>query len=288
MGTTADKLTYLNNTKSLLKERLNSLGASITSSTTFRNYLTWLDTFYNNVSNKVDLAINGIQGRISQNSDPSPSSPQNINILTGNVTYKITTQNDEQTFVVPLGSIELGEIDTYKDKIYSNNNKFYIEKNIGKFVFNNTSVFAVDNTQSGEDKTSYNGTYSILKTNISSLVDNKSMYCTIAKYEYNSSITGNRDAQNNLNNNTMCMRQETNDRIYFKNSIFTGKTGTQIKSLINSEILYYVSATTTTTEITSNNYPELYATLKEIQDYLNKYKINNEFILDASSPEIEY
>ena len=55
----------------------------------------------------------------------------------------------------------------------------------------------------------------------------------------------------------------------------------------NTEIQFAIP-TSTTTEITSSNYTALYAVLKEIQDYLVSYKINKEFLLDYSSPEIEY
>ena len=46
MGTTAEKLTYLNDTKGLLKDSINSLGGEITSQTTFRQYATELDNIY--------------------------------------------------------------------------------------------------------------------------------------------------------------------------------------------------------------------------------------------------
>ena len=46
MGTTAQKLTYLNDTKGLLKDSINSLGGNITSQTTFRQYATQLDSIY--------------------------------------------------------------------------------------------------------------------------------------------------------------------------------------------------------------------------------------------------
>jgi hypothetical protein len=52
--------------------------------------------------------------------------------------------------------------------------------------------------------------------------------------------------------------------------------------------MYYPLSTPTTTEITQENYPSLYNALKQIQDYLTAYKINKEFILGYSSPEIEY
>lgn len=43
MGSTADKLTYLNTTKEQLKTKINSLGGSITASTPFRDYVDALD-----------------------------------------------------------------------------------------------------------------------------------------------------------------------------------------------------------------------------------------------------
>lgn len=46
MGTVAEKLTYLNTTKQDLKQAINNLGGDITSSTTFRNYATELDSIY--------------------------------------------------------------------------------------------------------------------------------------------------------------------------------------------------------------------------------------------------
>ena len=42
MGTTSEKLTYLNCTKTALKDMINLSGAGITSETTFRNYATKL------------------------------------------------------------------------------------------------------------------------------------------------------------------------------------------------------------------------------------------------------
>lgn len=39
MGTTTQKLNYLNNTKTLIRASLNNLGAEITNDTTFREYV---------------------------------------------------------------------------------------------------------------------------------------------------------------------------------------------------------------------------------------------------------
>lgn len=48
MGTISDKLTYLNDTKTLLKQKINNLGGDITDSTTFRQYADKLQTIYDN------------------------------------------------------------------------------------------------------------------------------------------------------------------------------------------------------------------------------------------------
>ena len=47
MGTTTEKLNYLNTTKKRLKAVLNGLGEDVTSETTFRNYVTALSNIYN-------------------------------------------------------------------------------------------------------------------------------------------------------------------------------------------------------------------------------------------------
>ena len=89
----SDKLNYLIETKQLFKDRLNSLGAEIIESTTFRNYLNWLDTFYGESSDKTDLAKNGVVGRTSQDGDPTPENPVEINNLSGDVEYKVSGKN---------------------------------------------------------------------------------------------------------------------------------------------------------------------------------------------------
>ena len=49
MGTTSEKLTYLNGTKQLLKQKINNLGGSIDEQTTFRQYANQLQNVYDNL-----------------------------------------------------------------------------------------------------------------------------------------------------------------------------------------------------------------------------------------------
>lgn len=476
MGTIADKLDYLTGTKELFKDRLNSLGAEITSSTTFRNYLTWLDTFYNNVSDKTDLSVNGVVGRTSQNtailpseytqvdyiessgtqyidtgvnadyklsiktefsnlsqssyqgsmsgnnssnrirhhlqitstgnvvywagltdsgcsttiitgssydsnkkynffadiynqkyylddteisgnfnsnnfdtelnyylfgrntnnvvsnmglmkmysckmyynnvlardfipcyrnSDnevglydlandtfytnqgtgaftygsvadiPNPDYPQPINNLTGNVAYKITTQNGEQTFTIPLGDIELCDIDTHEDKIYSSNGRFYLEKNINKFILDGSETWGKSNIPGAVYTQRFRtniGENLISNLAISNKFINRSAGMSAGDYEC-VLVTNNVNVYISIN----ISRLSANSIEAFENWLSN-----------NNVMVYGVLATPTTTEITQENYPLLYNALKQIQDYLTSYKINKEFILGYSSPEIEY
>ena len=412
MGTVAEKLSYLTDTKDLFKDRLNSLGAEITSSTTFRNYLNWLDTFYGEVSDKTDISINGIEGRTNQETtsisggdeydSPSPDHPQPINNLSGDVPYKVSGKNlfnkdnyknikayisnsgavvtnsqnttvyipcasnktytvsrisptsgnnkfaigttselpsggmqtgsyirndtassltlttdnnakyllvwcyvtdfvitlDEtlasiqieqcstattyepyisQTFNIPLGDIELCKIDTYEDKIYSSDGRFYLEKNTSKIILDGTEDY-VTSSVSTELYVGVIRDYAsiISKASATNIYSNYFICVTSSQTGaiFISTTSGNVglvfDA--NMVNNLNSMKQ-------FITNLYN--SGTPI-------IIYIPLAAPTTTEITQENYPALYNALKQIQDYLTSYKINKEFILGYSSPEIEY
>ena len=280
MGTVAEKLSYLADTKDLFKDRLNSLGAEIIESTTFRNYLNWLDSFYNQSSDKTDLSENGIVGRTSQSGTPTPDSPQPINNLTGNVSYKITTRNSTQTFVIPLNSIELCEISSYKDKIYSNNGRFYLEKNIEKVVLDGSENWTINTSYT------YNVFYRTLG-NYARISNTQTTYCEYYKGIENTA--GIVDFGNNYNNSIGVRTANDNIKdIYISNNSITSASDFKTWLSTHNTVVYYVLATPTTTEITQENYPTLYSQLQAIQEFLTKYKINKEFLLDYSSPEIEY
>ena len=106
MGTIAEKLTYLNETKSELKDSINNLGGNITSETTFREYATELQDIYDNIpktsGENSNLSLTTIKGRIqtdklegntSQNGTPTPSNPVNIDVVTGEQVVKVENVN---------------------------------------------------------------------------------------------------------------------------------------------------------------------------------------------------
>jgi hypothetical protein len=100
----ADKLIYLNGTKDKLKDSINNIGGSITDETTFRAYAEELDNIYSSLPKTTgegsNLSLNTLKGRINvddilgdtkQDNTPTPSSPQDIEVVTG--TQEVVVQN---------------------------------------------------------------------------------------------------------------------------------------------------------------------------------------------------
>ena len=109
MGTTAEKLTYLNTTKEKIRDSINLTGANLTSEDTFRSYATKLnkgliDIINNGIDNLYSNfpKVSGIGSNLSltptyeapmrseiyygdtlQNGTPTPSSPIDIQTATG-------------------------------------------------------------------------------------------------------------------------------------------------------------------------------------------------------------
>jgi len=124
MGTTAEKLTYLNNTKLAIKNELNKLGAEIEDSDTFRSYATALETIYNdyptvsgsgssislNNTKKApfkEISLNSTE--LTQDGTPSPSSPVDVNVIKGDNTITISNSDssEEQNYKISLASKNL-------------------------------------------------------------------------------------------------------------------------------------------------------------------------------------
>lgn len=101
MGTIAEKGAYTIGTKSLLKQKINNLGGSITDETTFREYANQLQSVYENapktsyqtgteitlsptLKGKLDFEDEKVgYGDTYQEGTPTPDSPQNIKSVTG-------------------------------------------------------------------------------------------------------------------------------------------------------------------------------------------------------------
>lgn len=101
MGTTAEKIEYLNETKELIKQSLNDLGADIEDSNSFRSYVQKINTLYEDWPKITEegtfLSLNSTQkgkmkielkGNTLQDGEPTPTNPVNINVVSGsNVIY---------------------------------------------------------------------------------------------------------------------------------------------------------------------------------------------------------
>ena len=103
---TATKLTYLNDTKQLLKENINNLGGNLTNEP-FRQYASVLEGIYESLP-KVSgigaslslspslmgkIKLNEIQGDTLQNGTPTPSSPVPIQSVTGLQNVEVCDKN---------------------------------------------------------------------------------------------------------------------------------------------------------------------------------------------------
>lgn len=92
------------------------------------------------------LSIKEYYGNTVQNGTPSPEEPVEIQTITGDNTFTINSNS----YRVDLGNIELCKIGNYQDRIYKENDKWYVKKNIGKVVLNgNESGFSTSSQTSG-------------------------------------------------------------------------------------------------------------------------------------------
>ena len=129
MGTTSQKLEYLNGTKNSLKSAINNLGGAIDSNTTFRAYASELDTIYDNLPKASDTGTNvslspTLKGRLGivpkgntlQDGEPTPETPVEIQSATGTQKVVVSGKNlfDEIT--------ELGRIDVNTGQNVADNN----------------------------------------------------------------------------------------------------------------------------------------------------------------------
>ena len=128
MGTISEKLTYLNETKELIQEKIQDLGGIINNNSTFREYADILADVYNKYpkdsysgtsieienskKSKIEILING---NSNQNATPSPSNKVNISNSCGNNKINITKKN--------LLSLEDIPESTVKDVTYSCSNQ---------------------------------------------------------------------------------------------------------------------------------------------------------------------
>ena len=106
MGTTLNKLQYLDETKGQIKTALNQFNAGITDEDTFRSYVDKINDIYDNwekvTGEGTDVTLNNTKngkivltpkGNTSQSGTPTPDSPQPIEVVTGTQEVKVENVN---------------------------------------------------------------------------------------------------------------------------------------------------------------------------------------------------
>ena len=132
MGTTAQKLTYLNETKQLLKKAINDLGGDLTEESTFRSYSNALDTIYNEYPKVTDTGEDitlentkkgkmniDLEGQTSQNSTTGKNLFGGFTFSRSSANVNFTTNKDGSitmtgTATATTYSLGTSDIATYK------------------------------------------------------------------------------------------------------------------------------------------------------------------------------
>ena len=73
-----------------------------------------------------------LKGNATQNGTPTPDAPVAVQTVSGEQTITISDGTNTQKYTINLGSIELAKIGDYQDRIYKNDGKWYVEKQVGK------------------------------------------------------------------------------------------------------------------------------------------------------------
>ena len=110
MGTTSEKLSYLNETKGKIKRAINNFGGKLTNDSTFRSYPDELYNAWDNIFNQLphveDTSTspslsstleapmrNNLKGNTSQTGTPTPTSPIPVNVVSGDNEILVNGKN---------------------------------------------------------------------------------------------------------------------------------------------------------------------------------------------------
>ena len=128
MGTTSQKLTYLNGTKQELKQKINNLGGSIDDNTTFRNYANQLQNVYDNLpkteyqeGTEVNLGVTS-KGKLDYENGVVGIGQSEQNSTTGKNLFNINTITEGKGIRTTDGAIYNNESFNLSD---------YIQVNVG-------------------------------------------------------------------------------------------------------------------------------------------------------------
>ena len=198
------------------------------------------------------LSIKEYYGNTVQDGTPTPESPVEVQTISGNITftinggdYKLDLKGNVETEYSSSNPIELCKIGDYQDRIYKENDKWYIEKNTGKVVLNGSESWYYY-TESSKPVfylicEQYNISYKIQ----SGLICYSNYF--IGKGQVNSF-----DNVYNLGNNVIAFRSSFT-RLVIRNDSITSVDDFKTWLSTHNTTVYYVLATPTTETITNTN-----------------------------------
>ena len=187
-----------------------------------------------------------------QTGTPSPSSPQTIKVVKGEQVVVI----DGKDYALSLGSIVLCKISTAQDYIYKDGANWKLHKATASDT-RDVQINGISYTSSATNQASRVGAFSIINSSWSSYSTTAGvaqLSRNIGTYKLDPNVTANLGAES-MEDGTFCQRQGTNDRLYFKDSSLTGRTGDQVKAILLANSggtnLWWPLATPTETVITN-------------------------------------
>lgn len=139
MGTIAEKLTYLDETRERIRQGINSIGGALTTSDTFRSYSDAIEGIYEKfpkvegtgsnitLENTMEASIKSeLEGNTTQEGTPTPDSPQPINVVSGrqevSVVGKNLFDNTIQPTFINSNNMTISTIDTGKKLVWNSSN----------------------------------------------------------------------------------------------------------------------------------------------------------------------
>lgn len=139
----------------------------------------------------------------------------------------------KQTLTISLGSIELCKLGTYQDYIWKDGDSWKVHKATAKHTGDVNINTIASNLNSGPTVPSATGAGFVFNNALAG-ASTALMSENLGIYKLDENIVGNAGA-NAMTDGTFCQRQGTNDRLYFRNSAYIGKTGNEIKAILLSK-----------------------------------------------------
>lgn len=207
---------------------------------------------------------------------PSPSCPQDVQVVTGENVVKIEGSDDSQEFPIDLGSIELAKIGNYQDRIFKDSGKWYIEKQVGKVVLDGSETWADYTTQYTGYYTTYTGTKHWGWTGSAVSAD-------LFKSDHFQSFSGNIATAGEFLSSTLYAT-------YLKISSNTATSVETLKTWLSTHptTVYYALATPTTTEITNEALIAELDALLDLQMYQGTNNITSSSVNLPAILELSY